>query len=164
MTDATINKIPEWIPTWVVVTAPVFQPVPTAAPVEMAATVASSSVETPVVHTEGKVDKAIKSITIFLAKIFNQPHPVTGEVAVKEITTASIPSTAPEAPKQNIIEKTWDKLNKVVETAWNVASEAVKVTTDTVNKATETMKEIIPPPAATPQQSAPIQSLDNLPK
>jgi hypothetical protein len=60
------------------------------------------------------LDKAIKAITKYLAKLFKKPDPFTGENPPVMANPAE--ATVPTKP-QTLGEKIWAGANKVVETA-----------------------------------------------
>ncbi|MEI6119432.1 MAG: hypothetical protein WCP92_10010 [bacterium] len=111
--------------------------------------VASQAAPAPATSTptaqpsEGALDKILKGIVRFFAKIMGQPDPITG---VSNATSA----TAQKA--ENIIGKVWGAANQVVEKASDVAGKAV----NTVNQATEKIQQVIPQQPVAP--TAPVES------
>lgn len=144
--------IPQGIPTGVFV--PNNQPVPNtvqqAEPVAAVPTapVVDSSVApvtpaAPVVSGPGTLDKIFTGIARFFAKIMGQPDPITGK-----------PNTPSQAVSQaeNIVGKVWGAANQVVDTASNVAGQAV----NTVNQATQQIQQVIPQPQAPAAPVSPV--------
>ena len=145
-------KIPEWIPTWVT-------PPPVAVPV--VATPATISV----VPTEGPLDRGVRSLVRFFAKLLGKPDPITGELPVASKTTPA-PGTAAAPKTGNFVDKMWSAANKAVDTATTVATKAVEVTTSTVNQAVEWVKDVKADidAASTPVAPATTQPLETLEK
>lgn len=102
--------------------------------------------QTPVVPAkEWALDRALKGLARFFAKIMGQPDPITWA-----------PNPASQAVKktENIVGKVRNAANQTVEKASTIAGKAV----DNVNQATEKLQQVIPqqePVAPTP--AAPVQ-------
>lgn len=155
-------KIPEWIPTWVT-------PAPVTTPVAVV------PAATPAVPTEKTLDRAVKSLVRFFAKLLGKPDPITGQpIAPKAIPAPWTPTT----PKtETFVDKMWSAANKAVDTATTVATKAVDtantvtakavaVTTATVNQAVEWVKDVKADidAASTPVAPAATQPLETLEK
>ena len=91
----------------------------------------------------GTLDKIFTGIARFFAKIMGQPDPITGK-----------PNTPSQAVSQaeNIVGKVWGAANQVVDTASNVAGQAV----NTVNQATQQIQQVIPQPQAPAAPVSPV--------
>jgi len=144
-TSPEITDIPQGIPTGVFVannqtSTTVDVPVVEQAPVQVSV---AQVVPAPV--TEGPLDKVLKSLARFFAKIMGQPDPITG---------APNPASQALQKWENIVGKVRGAANQVVSKATDVAGKAV----DTVNQATEKIQQIVPPPAApaTTSQQPPV--------
>ena len=95
----------------------------------------------PAPATEGPLDRMLKWIVRFFAKIMGQPDPITGAPNLASQTLQK---------SQNIVGKVRGAANQAVEKVGDVAGKAVNVATDVTNKATQKIQEVIPPPTATP--------------
>ena len=116
--------------------------VPTPAPVVTPVAPQAAAPITTAKPSEGALDKILKGIVRFFAKIMGQPDPITG---VSNATSA----TAKKA--ENIIGKVRGAANQVVSKASDVAGKAV----NTVNQATEKIQQVIPQQPVAP--TAPIE-------
>ena len=125
--------------------APVVTPVPeTQAPVAQVVAPAGPA-------KEGPLDKVLKGLARFFAKVMWQPDPITG---------VSNTNSATAKKAENIIGKMRGAANQVVEKASNVAGKAV----DSVNQATEKIQQVIPQPTVAPTTPvAPIQPIQSTP-
>jgi hypothetical protein len=115
------------------------------------------------------LDKAIKAITRYLAKLLKKPDPFTGEKPPVQVK----PTEASTGPK-NIVGKVWWSLNKGIEKAWEFAKKAEETTVkvadkakeatvkvaDVAKQATEKVKEAIPQNTA-PEQTITVQPDQN---
>ena len=111
------------------------------------------------------LDRGVKAIVRFLAKLMGKPDPITGEIPAAK----PVGNVAEKAA--TFADKVWSTANKVVEKATDVASKATDVATNaveatktTVNQAVEGVKEVkadITGPAEVPAP-APTQSLETL--
>lgn len=156
-------KIPEWIPTWVT-------------PASVTTPVAAAPATTPAVPTEKTLDRAVKSLVRFFAKLLGKPDPITGQLPVAPKATPA-PWTATAAKTETFVDKMWSAANKAVDTATTVATKAVDtantvtakavaVTTATVNQAVEWVKDVKADidAASTPVAPAATQPLETLEK
>ena len=151
-------KIPEWIPTWVTASP--------AAPVVAAPA-------TPAVSTEWTLDRIVKSLARFFAKLLGKPDPITGQA----LTTPPATPAAPVAKTENFVDKMWSAANKAVDTATTVATKAVdtantvtakavEATTATVNQAVEGVKDVkaeietTTPATPAPATTQPLETLE----
>ena len=157
------TKIPEWIPTWVT-------PAPVATPV------AAAPVTTPAVSTEGPLDRAVRSLVRFFAKLLGKPDPITGQLPVAPQATPA-PGTVVAPKTENFVDKMWSAANKAVDTATTVATKAVdtantvtakavEATTTTVNQAVAWVKDVKADidAASTPVAPTATQPLETLEK
>lgn len=162
--------IPQGIPTGVFVAnnqVPVTTDKPAQTPVQntVSAVPTQAPVVTPVAPqvtsvpatqpSEGALDKMLKGIVRFFAKIMGQPDPITGVLN---------PSSVAAKKADTIIGKVRGAANQVVEKASDVAGKAV----NTVNQATEKIQQVIPQqPVAAPTASVesvqPVQSAQPIP-
>lgn len=117
-------KIPEWIPTWVI-------PAPVTAPVTAAPATTSA------VPTEGALDRGVRSLVRFFAKLLGKPDPITGQPIIAPATT-----TWPADKAANFADKIRLAANKAVNTATTVATQTVDATKATVNQAVEWVKDV----------------------
>ncbi|MCX6823064.1 MAG: hypothetical protein NTX91_03670 [candidate division SR1 bacterium] len=155
-------KIPEGIPTGV-------NP-------NLVATSAAPVSAAPAVPTEGTLDRIVKSLTRFFAKLLGKPDPITGQ----PLTTAPTTPATPAATAGNFVDKMWSAANKAVDTATTVATKAVdtantvtakavEVTTSTVNQAVEGVKDVkadieattpVAPTTPAPAATQPLETLE----
>lgn len=144
-TSPEIAGIPQGIPTGVFV---VNNQTPTTVDVPVVAQTPVQAPVAPVVSapaTEGPLDRVFKSLARFFAKVMGQPDP---------ITWAPNPASQALQKWENIVGKVRGAANQVVAKASDVAGKAV----DTVNQATQQIQQIVPPPAAAPQQTPVVEA------
>lgn len=151
MVDA---KIPEWIPTWVT-------PAPEVAQNPYNLVTDKPTVSTPSVPGEWGLDKMIKSIARFFAKLGGLPDPITGAVS------PSVATSPANQTKENFVNKMWSKANTAVEKVATVTTQTVNTVKDGVDAAVTEVKnvqeKIVGQTADTqPEKSADTQSLDSL--
>lgn len=144
------TNIPEWIPTWV-----------TPAPTPVVSSVSPAQATTPSSASgEGLLDRAVKSLARFFARLGGLPDPITGKPMVAPNTEAPLQKAA------NFADKVWSTANKVADKAASVTTQAVEKTKTTVNQAVEWVKDVQADIAATSQPNTPesTQSLEALEK
>lgn len=112
--------------------------------------VISASVTTPVPAEEGALDKILKWLARFFAKIMGQPDPITGAPNISETAKKT----------ENIVGKMWNVANQAVAKAGDVAAKATTV----VNQATEKLQQVVPPPAAPAEPTPVVQPMPEQPK
>ncbi len=157
-------KIPEGIPTWVS-SAPVAQPTPT--PVAA----------TPATPTEWMLDRIVKSLARFFAKLLGKPDPITGQPLVAPTASTTAPWAVPAPKTESFVDKMRSAANKAVDTATTVATKAVdtantvtakavEATTTTVNQAVEGVKDVkaeieaTTPTTPAPATTQPLETLE----
>jgi len=149
--------IPQGIPTGVFVPnnqtpaqTPVTQPVQNTIQQPTTPVVPGTPIQaqTSLAPKEGPLDKILKWLARFFAKVMWQPDPITGA-----------PNAASQAlqKSENIVGKVRGAANDVVAKASNVAGKAVSTATNVATQAAQQVQQIIPPPQATPITPTPVQ-------
>lgn len=146
-TDIPVQNVVPTVPVQApVVTPTVAQPVavestPVVSPVVEQSTVAQLPVGQPV---EWPLDKIFKWLARFFAKVMGQPDPITWAVN---------PASKALQQSENIVGKVWGAANQAVTKATDVAAKAA----DTVNQATQSVQQLIPPPTIQPVSTPEVQ-------